>query len=701
MTLPQDPQGTQGGQRIWPDPQSARNQKEFRDALTQLRESRGISLSALEKASEGGPRKLYASTVSATLSRDALPIRVFVVSFLRACGLSAIEQEAWLARWEALNRKEAASDADTPKDAVPTGSTVSVNALEVPAPTGSPVTVSVNGREVPVPTGSPAANVNALEVPAPTESPVSVNGLAGAAPAADDENLPSAVRGRWWARCVGGGRSRLRAVVVAGTVLALAVGAAVWLDHQQDRERFKGQHCGTFNPSLVTEADGECTGVTDGSDGAAVFGSDLKPVMTAIGAENRNVIKDGDYVTFAFLTPLTSKDANNLTVGQYVAELEGAYTAVEEANKKNSRPKIRLLVASMGSSQKHWERAVDQLVARRAKDRLVAVVGLGLSQQETVDATRKLSQADLPMVGDLITADGFDATGAVDGKGRIDGLARVALSNKDQLTAISDQLPSGRRTAALVSTSVTPNGTRDLYTESLNRGFRTIRGLKKHLDGASDFKFDPRGGPGAILPTISQNFCSSGKTIDTVYYAARVKYLPDFLDALAKRSCHAQPITVITGSDAAALDPKTEALQVPDAPITVLYASFPNTAQFRSADNPGRGLYNAFAKAFTSHHHGQQFPAEHLTSSYWGIVAHDAVLTAATALHRAAAHGDPSSLPNRYAVRNELYALRNDAIAGASGHFGIDKNGNRTNTHTVATVHRLGRPLPGTTERPS
>ncbi|MFJ5731565.1 hypothetical protein [Streptomyces paradoxus] len=693
MTQPQDPQS---GQRIWPDPQSARNQKEFRDALTQLRESRGISLNALEKASEGGPRKLYASTVSATLSRDALPIRVFVVSFLRACGLSATDQEPWLERWAALNRKEAASDADPPEDAVPTGSPVSVTAPAVPAPTGSPV--SVTALEVPAPTGSPVS-VTALEVPAPTGPPVSVNGLAGAAPAADDEGLPPAGRGRWWARFAGGGHSRLRAVVVAGTVLALAVGAAVWLVHQQDRERFKEQHCGTFNPSLVTEADGECTGVTDGSDGAAVFGSDLRPVMTAIGAENRNVIKDGDYVTVAFLTPLTSKDVNNLTVGQYVAELEGAYTAVEEANKKNTRPKIRLLVASMGSSQKHWERAVDQLVARRAKDRLVAVAGLGLSQQETVDATRKLSKADLPMVGDLITADGFDATGAVDGKGRIDGLARVALSNKDQLTAISKKLPSGKRTAALVSTSVTPNGTRDLYTESLNRGFRTIEGLEKHLDDRSDFKFDPRGGPGAILPTISQNLCSTGKTIDTVYYAARVKYLPDFLDALAERSCHAQPITVITGSDAAALDPKTEALHDPAAPITVLYASFPNAAQFRSADNPSRGLYNAFAKAFASHHHGQQFPAEHLTSSYWGIVAHDAVLTAATALHRAAAHGDPSSLPNRYAVRNELYALRSEAIAGASGHFGIDKNGNRTNTHTVATVHHLGRPF-ATTERP-
>ncbi|MEU5255167.1 hypothetical protein [Streptomyces longwoodensis] len=60
----------------------------------------------------------------------------------------------------------------------------------------------------------------------------------------------------------------------------------------------------------------------------------------------------------------------------------------------------------------------------------------------------------------------------------------------------------------------------------------------------------------------------------------------------------------------------------------------------------------------------------------------------------------PTALPNRYAVRNELYALRNDAVAGASGHFGIGADGDRTRTRTrtrtdmVTTVYRLGQALP-------
>ncbi|MGW1894193.1 hypothetical protein ACWCP6_28700 [Streptomyces sp. NPDC002004] len=702
MTQPEDGQATRRGHGMWPDLREVRTQKQFRDALGELRLSRGSSLKKLEEASDDGSgRRLASATVSTTLNKDALPSREFVIRFLRACGLGDTELQPWLTCWEALKRDETAPakvtppddagppsspDGEAPEDLVPHGNT------EIGTPTGSVPDrhTETSAPRDPVPDGHTK-----------TDTPED------AVPDEAGQAVPPAGPGTRQVRPAGG-RRRLRTGVVAGIVVAaLAIGAGAWQLHQQRvhdqrvhrqvqaRERFKKQHCGTMNPHLLTRAGGECTGITDGSDGTAVFGRNLKPVMTAIAAENHAVTEGGDYVTVAFLTPLTSTSANNLTVGQYVAELEGAYTAVEEENDKNSRPKIRLVVGNLGSAETQWDHAVGELTAMKKSGRLVAVAGLGLSQQETVDAARELSKADLPMVGDLITADGLDATGAVDAKGPINGLARVALTNTDQLEAISKELGPAQRTAALVSTSVTPNGTKDLYTESLNRGFHTVKGLKKYLDSTSDFAFDPRGGPGAILPTISQNLCNTGKTVDTVYYAARVKYLPDFLDALASRSCHTQPITVITGSDAAALDPNTEALHDNDAPITVLYASFPSPAQFHSHDNLDHGLYDAFAKDFTAPHHGQRFPQEHLTGSYWSLVAHDAVLTASTALHNAAANSDgPPSLPNRYAVRNELYALRNNAIAGASGHFGIDSRGDRTNTGTITTVHGFGQPQP-------
>jgi hypothetical protein len=674
--MTQPPNG-QDGNDNWPRLEDVGTQKEFREALNKLRERKNLTYKQVAEASDDGSgRKLTTTTIHTALAKDALPTRDFVIKFLCGCGLrSEAEQNPWLRRWEVLRDKPTPVEPDPSDDPAP------AQVPQAVKPTDAGATATKDELKDAVPPDG--------EKPSPPKKP-------------EERWRPSA---------------RLLKLLAAVTVCAVVAALTGWGWHyktvdderhrhekqvQEQERKFREKHCGTLNPSLVTGTDGECTGITDGSDGAAVFGDDLKPVMTAIGAENRDVIKGGDYVTVAFLAPLASKSANSLTFGQYVAELEGAYTAIEEQNDKNSRPKIRLAVANMGSSEKQWAQTVGRLIAMKKDSRLVAVAGLGLSQEESVLAARALSKASLPMVGDLITADGFDSTGEVDGKGAINGLARVALPNWDQLTAISEELGPIRRTAALVRTGLTPNGSKDLYTESLNHGFRGIEGLEKHLDEASDFHFDPRGGPGTSMSSISEDLCHTGKKIDTVYYAGRVKYLPDFLDALAGRSCHTQPITVITGSDTAGFDPRTKSLHVSDAPITVLYASFRSAAQLRSPANPARNLYEAFARDFTARHHGQQFDADHLTDTYWSLVAHDAVLTAATALHRAAANGDsPTSLPNRYAVGNELFALRNDAVAGATGHFGIDKNGNRTDTSSVVTVHQLGRPLPTATQNNS
>ncbi|MFJ9713716.1 hypothetical protein [Streptomyces sp. NPDC101234] len=250
------------------------------------------------------------------------------------------------------------------------------------------------------------------------------------------------------------------------------------------------------------------------------------------------------------------------------------------------------------------------------------------------------------------------------------------------------ELGSDTRTAAVVRSGVTPNGTTDFYTDSLYHDFRTVDGLRQHLDPTQDFFFDPRGGADSILSSIGQDLCTTGQPVDTVYFAAREKYLPDFLQALSQRSCHRQHITVVAGSDTAALDPKslTGLGQQGEAPITVLYASLPSAAALRGRSNGDHDLYDQFITAFTANHHGRTFPANRAARGYWPVLAHDAVLTLTTAIRKATT--PDTSFPNRYDIRNHLYALTNGAVPAATGRFGIDPTGNRSTT--PITIHRLG-----------
>ncbi|MER5200343.1 helix-turn-helix domain-containing protein [Streptomyces sp. NPDC002755] len=649
------------------------SQQQFREELTRLRTRLGVSLAHLEQASQRQGKRLPPATVSNVLSRDRLPEWEFVADFLAACGLNEAQRGPWQQAWREL---AAVSPAAGGPDA----------AAAPPAP---------------VPAPSPPPAVTPPPVPSPSAA------YPGKPPAESRAVTPPADGGRWKAWRAGLARHRAAAAVCA--VLALtAAGTGVYAFDQHDQnvrhgkqleeerqrqEEFRKEHCGTLNPALVTEAGGECTGVTDGSERSDVFGSALEPVLTAIGAENNRATRAGQYVTIAFLAPLTSVGkagkAKDLTLDQFVGEVEGAYTAVERANTDDGPLKIRLVLANMGSGEVHWK---DTVAALDKVQNLVAVTGMGLSQQESVDAARALSKKDIPMVADLITADGFDTTGAIDSPKtapeRINGLVRVTLTNAAQLKALGAELDGDTRTAALVRTGVTPNGTRDFYTDSLYQDFRTVSGLKKHLDPAADFLFDPRGGADSILDTIGQNLCNAGRPIDTVYFAAREKYLPDFLQALSRRSCHRLPITVVSGSDTAALDPKTlTALnQEGEAPIAVLYASLPSATRLRDPGNSDHNLYEKFLEAFTGEHHGQKFPAGHATRGYWPVLAHDAVLTATTAVRNATTPTTPR--PNRYAVLNHLYALTDGAVPAATGRFGIDSTGNRTTV--PITIHRLG-----------
>ncbi|MGN9789153.1 hypothetical protein ACTMTF_47725 [Nonomuraea sp. ZG12] len=486
-------------------------------------------------------------------------------------------------------------------------------------------------------------------------------------------------------------------VLVMAPVLLLAGGGWIFYQHSQQ--------CWSSNSQLQSRDEG-CIGVTDGRDGAAVFGAEYETVLGKIAEENRRVTAKPDgYVTIAFVglmrppsddrnsvaaaDPASAAGQDDLVRTRTLQQVEGAYTAQVAANRSRDFPKIRLVLANMGPEATYWREAVTPLTQMTdAPDRLVAAVGMGLSQQESLNAARLLSAAKpqpIPMVADIITADGFNATGTIDGRGPIPGLVRTAIDNTTQLTIIGKELrqQSELKTAALVWAEFTSQGTADLYTRTLKEAFLNPKvGLKDFLgrDG-NIFRFDPRGGDSA-LRTISDVLC--GDRPDMVFYAGRQQFLPTFLKMLHNRPCRSTPITVIAGSETTGQRHNDSSLGDPEALIKLIYVPLADTRELDSPSNPDRGLYQEFAAAFTSH----GFPAEHLLTG-WAALAHDATVTATYATHKASTDANGKQrLPTTHDVSGQLFLFTSiNAIRGATGIFRIDPStGNRIDSRSRTPV---------------
>lgn len=622
-----------GGAAVWREKlYTIGTHQEFRGLLATVPRSMGLTLDQVaSEATKLGGLPLPKGTVGATLSRDKLPKAEFVQQLLRVCGVEEADHALWMKVWQAV--ADGRAPIGEPEDAVPTQ-------------TDPPV---LKGDE-----------------------DSGVKGAFGSArlPRFVRDRLPWPVPRRWLI------------ALTAAALVAPAAGGGLW---------WYSAHCGTTNPGLRTVLGGECSGVTDGSDGHGVFGPGPEPALAVIDAENQAVVKAGGYVTVALMAPLT-KGGKSLTGDRAVHQIEGAAIAQHEANKDNAYPRIRLVLANMGSNESNWPAVVDQLKSMTGgSDRLVAVTGMGLSQQESMDAARSLSQAHIPMVGDVITADGFDKTGAIDRGAAIPGLVRVAPNVSTQFKALAQELGKHpeMKAGALVSAPETPDGTPDFYTQSMEAAIRNPdMGLLPYLEaGGLSFNFTvQQGAEESSLTTIANNTCGSPKS-DVVFYAGRATYLETFIDKLHKRPCRTTPITVVTGSDAATLDPKTEGLNDPAAPISVLYVPLADPDQLASSANPDQTLYQDFATEFTRTHYGQEFDKSHLASG-WAVMAHDAVLAAKQAIRNAT--GTSQTPPNVRAVGDQLYLLDSmNVVTGAGGVFRIDpQTGNRKSTHDPQVVRK-------------
>jgi ABC-type branched-subunit amino acid transport system substrate-binding protein len=468
-------------------------------------------------------------------------------------------------------------------------------------------------------------------------------------------------------------------IVVGAVLAALAAVAAVWYVQKAPARCADGVwERGPGN---------ECVGVSDGS---YVFNPALGDVSEAIREENRKVEESGDpWVAIAYTESMTRRaggpDANDRGPEVVRQAVQGAYLAQRELNQSGSghgsTPRIKLLLANSGQGGDQWKPLTDQLIrmSRDDDEGLVAVAGFGQSLGTTKSAVEALREAEVPMVGATVAADGLSGPKPV--------FFRVSSPNRDQTAIAAAYLKARQREDPGYRVDVIKDiRNDDSYNESLDQDFdRTRRALGVRLVTEEGHSFvSGSSSTGTALASIADTVCRPERSTRAVYFAGRGRELKQFLEALTApgRRCE---LTVLTGSSAVGFffDPQQKGAVAGDvltrwerSGVTVLYTAYAHPDAAAKIYGKGAGNpYPAFRRAF----HDAHFGGDRELRNGQAMMGHDAVLCLGKAARLASGSQGDASV-DAAGVRNMLLQVgKRDSLPGLSGRISFDERGNPKN----------------------
>lgn len=466
------------------------------------------------------------------------------------------------------------------------------------------------------------------------------------------------------------GRRRWRRRIAGALVAVFAATGLLWGGNVV----FRDLVCGGSGDGVAL-VDGQCVGVTEG---AYTFDPLIADIQKKIKEENENVRNgtygDQPYVRVAVLMPMTMDDRSALSMERIRRSLWGAYVAQRRANSPDGglgdpTPLVELLLANEGSNQEQWRPVVDQLAGMTTGEHpLVAVIGLGVSVDETQRAAEELSRHQVATVGAVLTADGLEVD---------DSFVRVSPSNSDYVEALREYLAyRDDLDRGMVVYDTYPD---DLYTRTLRTAYEEKLG-DYLVENHHSQPFNGLRDPSAPIPrfdVITRNICDA--RADMVFYAGRVNELEGwFIPRLAEHHCaDRSQLTIFLGATGLSSLRKPETLEhLKAGNIRVVHASSTDPGRWNAdAEGTPKG-YATFLAEFRKEFRPQEQANEELADGY-AIMHHDAVLAAVMATRQAVEEwGEP--IPNHEHVTDELWKLNNAyEVPGASGSlsFSPDRSG--------------------------
>ncbi|MFF3327749.1 ABC transporter substrate-binding protein [Streptomyces sp. NPDC002889] len=457
----------------------------------------------------------------------------------------------------------------------------------------------------------------------------------------------------------------VRAVGAPLVALALVAGATLFVMEDADRP-----------PSCRLVSTGEIVGVTDGREchlGVAGRDDELLALEKIAAQQNDAVVNSRrPYRTLVFFAPLTAEPGDSTPVS--IQSLRGALAAQNQVNgREGDIVQVRLLIANSGkyfaygSQRSTGPDVAQEIIDRKDRDKIAAVIGITQSRPSSFAAVQQLSAASIPIIGNSVTGSKM-----VDEKSP-SYYFQVSPSNDRtaevmaEFSRYSEQIGElttnvdGDRTAVVV---YDPDD--EFFSADLKEKFSE---KYKGGDIVSVPYYENRNGQ--IVSEVARNVCTEVRsTGGFIVYAGRSGEMPELFDALQGaadcRKSDGKQVAVLSESTAAKYLQDPADMLKKHSVLKPYYVMFNNSNGKETPDSPYSEFTSHFRDVFTN----GTVPEGNAAGAY------DALRVASEVINSVYAQYKTSENTDARFQSTDVYArLSNPGIqnfSGASGLLSLD-----------------------------
>ncbi|MFF4098781.1 hypothetical protein [Streptomyces sp. NPDC001903] len=430
------------------------------------------------------------------------------------------------------------------------------------------------------------------------------------------------------------------------------------------------------SPSCHKVSTGEIVGVTDGREchlGVAGRDDELLALEAVAARQNHDAMTSGrPYRTVVFFAPLTAEPGDSTPVS--IQSLRGALAAQNQVNgREGDIVQIRLLIANAGkyfaygSQNGQGPDVAREIIDRKDRDKIAAVVGITQSRPSSFAAVGEISTAGIPVIGNSVTGSRmvderapsyyFQVSPSND---RIAEVMAEFAANSEQIGELTTGKDGGR-TAVLV---YDPDD--EFFSSDLQRKFT------EHYKGGKVVTvpyYENRNGQ--IVSEVARDICAEIRTSGGyILYAGRSGEMPELFDALQAsadcRKADGKPVAVFSESTAAKYMQDPQDMLKTHSVLKPFYVMLNNSTGTESPDSP----YSEFTVRFRSVFKDGSVPEGNAAGAYDALRVASEVINSVYAQYKTPQNSSAPFQPADVYARLSNPGVQN--FSGASGLLSLD-----------------------------